>query len=237
MTSPSKKVLQKIKRGHIQVIPKWHFLLKNYTIWILCLASILIGGFGFSVLLFLIQNSDWDIYGYIHKSFVEYLIIVLPYVWLAFVLFFTLVACYNARHTKFGYRYRTFWLVGIGIIGSLIFGLILNFAGLSLTIDKVFLSKIPFYDKIVHHHDKYWMNPGHGLLGGKIMNIGTNTTFILQDFRARNWTVLFNRAPAAKRERIEEGNMVKLIGTMEGDNIFSADEIRLWLNSRFETNE
>lgn len=232
MSNISQKVLKRIKTECIRVTPRWHFLLKNYTIWILCAASILLGGFGVSVFLFLLSSNDWDIYKNLDKSFLEYAIVNLPYVWFAFIGLFLLIAYYNARHIRHGYRYRTFWIAGISVAASVMFGFLLYFAGMGIEIDRIFLDKIPYYNKIVHANDKFWMHPELGLLGGQILEIGTNTTFILRDFMARDWSVLLDEQPLNKGF-VRPGNIVKIIGKMQDKNTFIADEIRRWHNSMF----
>ena len=76
------QVLEKIK--NIRPTPRWQFLLRDYSVWILGAVSLALGSLSFSVVLFMLANNDWDIYSEISNSFFKFLLITLPYFWLVF---------------------------------------------------------------------------------------------------------------------------------------------------------
>ncbi len=55
----SQKTWNKIKREKIAPRPKWIFSLKYFSLWAFLASFVLIGGLSFSIIFFVIANSDW----------------------------------------------------------------------------------------------------------------------------------------------------------------------------------
>lgn len=224
----SDKAMERIKKEQVTVLPKWRFLLKDATVWTFFALTIIIGSLGTSAMLFLITIEDWDIYRYLNKSFIEYVLLSLPYLWIFFIFLFVLLAYYNARHTKHGYRFRGYWLAGISIFASAAIGLGLNYLGVGAKLDSMFAKNLPIYEKMTQHHVYNWSLPEFGLLGGRIIEIKSEREFVLEGFDARMWNILSDRPRTNFRIKIRPDENIKIIGKIIGDGAFKADEIRPW---------
>src|SRR3989344_8809285 len=99
------KIIETIKDEGLRPKPRWQFLLKNYVLWGLTLLAILIGSLSFAVIIYMFVNSDWEVYALVADNITAYVFLILPYFWILFLALFALVAYYNLRHTKNGYRF------------------------------------------------------------------------------------------------------------------------------------
>ena len=227
MKKISQDALKEIKKQKIVPTPKWQFSIRNYFLWILLALFILIGSLSFSILLLAILTNDWDIYHYLGQSFWSYLIYTLPSLWILLLIIFVILAYYDFRHTRLGYRYKSFWIIGGSILISLILGLIFCFAGVSGKIDQYLTKSIPYYQNISGHREQVWLNPDKGLLAGEIVAVN-NEDFTLKDFSNHMWQVNIQDATFKGRTSLINGMQIKIIGQKIDDNNFKAAEIRLW---------
>lgn len=186
----SKQVLQKIKQEKIIPEPRWKFLLKDYLVWIFFGFSILLGGLTTAVIIFLGQNSGWEIYSRGQASWAKFVLLNIPYFWLIFFILFVFVAYYNFRHTNTGYRHRFFYIMIISVVCSIILGTLSYGAGLGQKIEDVFYRRMPFYEQIMRHRQDVWQQPGKGFLVGEII-INNEETIILRDPMNNEWILVF----------------------------------------------
>ena len=100
----SKNILDKIKENKITPKPKWQFRLEQVGIWALAVLSLIIGAKAFAVIIFRLVNNDWEIREHLGRSLLNHALLTLPYLWIIVMVLFILLAYYNARHTKKGYR-------------------------------------------------------------------------------------------------------------------------------------
>jgi hypothetical protein len=227
------KVLEKIKKEKICLRPRWHFLLENYFIWFFFVVSLLVGSLAFCTILYIFFTNDWDLYKYLHTSFLGHVLISIPYIWFVILLFFIWIAYYNFKCTKSGYRHETFYVVGLSIVGSLLLGAFLNTLGLGETIENAVAASLPAYENLVccGSRKDIWDQPEVGLLGGQIVQVDGKENFSLKDFNGVVWIVqedddTLEYEPVG----INIGEEVKVIGEDQGSHVFWAREIRPWKN-------
>ncbi|MDD5551832.1 MAG: hypothetical protein PHI88_01580 [Candidatus Pacebacteria bacterium] len=232
MEKISKKTLERIKKEKITPVPRWRFLLKNYVTWLFFGLSIIIGSISFAVLLFMILSNDWDIYKYFQKSFFEYLIGSLPYLWIIFLAVFLFLADYNLKNTKGGYRHKTYLVLILSIIISIILGSFLYSFGFGERINDVFADNFPYYRKTFYQRQEIWTNPEKGLLGGVIVKVKNESEFSLKDFKNKIWQIKARDTNFKGNVTIQEGGKVKIIGKTKDLNIFIAEEIRPWISGK-----
>src|ERR1035437_9356019 len=106
MTQFRKDMFGKIKVDHIAPVPRWHFLIKSYVFWTLFVCSIILGSLSFSVIVHIINSGDLDIFNQFHKNLFSSALMMLPYFWFCSVALFALVAYYNWKHTRLGYKFK-----------------------------------------------------------------------------------------------------------------------------------
>lgn len=223
-------IISKIKKEKISPAPKWMFLAKNYSIWTLFVLAVIIGGLAFAVILFLLTDNDWDIYKHLDKSFGEYLLLSFPYFWIIFLGLFSTAAFYNYKHTKKGYRRDPHLIIGANILISVIIGTVFFYAGLGSKIENVFADNIPYYRNHAQYKLDVWNNPEKGLLAGVITEAGNKDSFVLKDFEGEKWEIQASSAFWGGRVIFQKGERIKIIGKKKSDDIFSAQQIRPWMN-------
>lgn len=220
----SKQVLQKIKQEKIQPEPKWKFLLKDYTMWVFFGASILLGGLTTAVIIFLTQNSGWEIYAHGQAGWLKFILLNIPYFWVIFFVLFIFIAYYNFRHTNTGYRHRFFYILLLSIICSILLGTLAYGAGLGQKIEDVFYRRMPFYEQMMRHRQQVWQQPGRGFLVGEIRV--DEERIILLDPERNEWILVF---PSSTKFSIENfiGQKVRTLGKILEPGKFQIKMIEL----------
>ena len=219
------KVLKIIKEKKIKPKPKWAFLLKDYSIWLISITSLIIGSLAFSVIIFLIKNNDWDVYKYINNSLLEFVILTLPYLWFVILILFIAAVYYNFEHTKKGYKYQLCTVVIGSILFSALFGALLYNFGIGQAIDEVFAEKVPFYEKFRPDRRVRWMNPDKGLLAGMIVSVDESKNFQIIDMAGNIWNIIIAENSKINDKDIEINKRVRIIGEQGEENNFIAKQI------------
>jgi len=235
MEKLSQKVLEKIKEEKIEPRPRWQFLLKNYSIWTSFVISVGIGAVAFCVTLDILTDNDWDVYRYAIENPMEKIFLSFPFLWIIALMLFLGLAYYNYKNTKGGYKYETYYIVGLSILGSVILGGIFHYYfGMGEKMEALLAENMPFYKKIYSHckDREVWLQPEKGLLGGEIVRISTPSSFELEDFSGMSWVVKKEKNVLIRgNSSLFEKEEVRIIGEKEEDSIFRAVEIRPWKKS------
>lgn len=217
----NREFLEKIKEEKITPKPKWHFLLKNYLVWGAGLASLIIGGVAFSVVIYLTRNNDWDAYKQAGESFGSFILLTIPYFWLVFLGLFVFLVYYNVKHTKNGYRYPLVIISLINVVASIVLGGAFYFLGVGRAIDEILGERAPFYGQIINQRMGYWINPEEGRLAGVVVSIESRDKFILLDLNKKDWWVVNKEDSVGK---IIVGEPIKMIGKRISENVFEAEQ-------------
>ncbi len=217
----SQIALERIKESGIKPISKKVFNLKRVLFWSLVGFAVLVGSVSFSITVSILFNNDWYLYnkfgfGYILKS--------LPYFWLVCLILFSLLGEFYYRKTFLGYRHRMVTIVGIYIILTVVFGVILQLFGLGETIEKTVSQNIPIYHVVVFDLDEFWLQPKVGLLSGKIVSIENGDIKII-DSGNIIWTIKTENASVGNATKIQIGESIKIVGGQDDDGVFRADQI------------
>ncbi|HBU07291.1 MAG TPA: hypothetical protein DEB09_04375 [Candidatus Magasanikbacteria bacterium] len=218
------KVLEKIKHDKIEPKARWHFLLKDSLVWFLLGLSVVIGSLAIAVSIFHLENSDWEVYEKISGGPINFLFEILPFFWLIIFILFIIVAYFNFKHTKTGYRYNIFIVIGVSLFFTLCFGALAFIIGWGERLEDSLSNQIPFYPGLEHRRARMWARPDEGFLAGKILLINENN-FSLVDLQDREWTVLIERAKLPPVFVIKIGDVVRVVGEVKSDNVFEAEMI------------
>ena len=227
MSQVSKSILNKIKKEKIKPTPKWVFLLKNSFVWGLFGISVLFGSLAIGMIFFQVRDAGWDIYSQMDEGLAEFVLLALPYFWVLLMIGFITLAYYHFRHTKTGYRYNVFAIIGLSLLISLVLGSTLYASGFSERIEN-FFQEIPHYEKLQVGKRILWQRPDQGLLAGTIIRIQDDKIFLLQDFKQRPWKVDAKGAKIRPGVRLEKGQRVKMIGEKLEVGRFHATVIGPW---------
>jgi len=228
----SEKIAAEIKEKKIEPTPQWPFLLKNYFVWIFFAFSVLVGAVAFCVILDIFSDNDWDVYGFAITNPIERFVATIPLVWLAVLGLFLVLAFYNYKHTRTGYRAETYYILGLSIVASIIIGVFFHFNfGLGGKVDAFLAKRLAFYRKVISacNHREVWTHPEKGLLGGAVMSVSVPERFSLEDFQGSVWQMQVDpHAHIRGKSMIDENDELKVIGEQTGENSFRVFEIRHW---------
>ena len=222
----SKNIVDKIKKEKIIPVPKWHFLLKNYVVWVLFLISSMIGGIAFGIILLQLSDIDWTIIDRINSGPQELIITIIPYFWIVILIVFIGIAYHNFRHTSKGYKSGTFIILGISILVSVIAGSIVFASGISRRIEN-FRENTPFVREIHAPHMKLWMQENKGLMAGIIEKLDRDK-ILLRSLKDRPWNIDIRNAKLINIPQLKLKQKIEIIGEKIDNTHFKAHEIRSW---------
>jgi hypothetical protein len=223
----SEKLIDTIRERNIKPVPKGLFMLKNALIWLGFAAAVLLGAIAFSVILFCIQQTDFELLVHIDHSRLEMFLAILPFFWIAFLGIFLIVAMVSIQHSAKGYKFSLARLAGFSAALSILAGTLVFIAGGAGRLEQAFDVRVGIYESMQEKKVKIWSMPENGYLSGEIVNTGPNE-FQLKDFNSKIWTVRTDSAFVAPVVQLEKGEIVKLVGTKLTDSRFNALEIRPW---------
>jgi hypothetical protein len=222
--SISSKVIEQIQEKHIQPTPKWEFALKNVVIWVVLGFLLVVGSFGSSVIIFMIDTNQWDLYDNVHHNIVAFIFASLPYFWLIVLALFIFAIYYYFHKTTSGYKYHAYAIVLASFVVSTFLGLIFYNAGFARTIDQIFEKRVPLYANFINNRQKVFTRPEFGVLPGQIVQIVSPQELIIMDIKHNPWNVLLS--PAIIDCPCFIGNQIIALGEEEPNHVFNAVEIR-----------
>lgn len=223
------KILDLIKEKDISPKPKWHFLVKDYSVWFFGIVSVLVGGVASSVIIFVVINGDWQVYRFLSGSILEHTIKVAPYFWMLFLGIFILIADYNFKHTKSGYRFSVPKVVGLSILASIILGLVFYQIGLAHITDYALSNRLPGYHKFTDIKKDMWNNPEKGLLAGELIPSERSGILILRDFDGNEWEVGVTNLTPFDFDILDNFDTIVFAGSFVEDGKFEACVVKPWI--------
>lgn len=176
----STSVLDTIEKENIQPKARWTFLLKNWVWWVLAGICLLVGSVASAVIIYLGSSGDFSLYQLGGAYKVRWLIILVPYVWILVLGLLVGLIYYNIRHTNSGYRYRPLPVITLLVVLSIVGGVLLNFLHVGRQVEHGLAFRVPFY---AQNHPRYmeWLDADEGYLGGRIIEIRDEHSFILKN--------------------------------------------------------
>ena len=229
----SGKTLKTIEEKHITPQSRWHFLLKDASLWVFFAVSVVVGALAVDTIIFMLKDYDWDVYAYLNRSFLAHAFLAIPFLWIAVLGLFTVIAYYNFKYTKRGYRHAIYAVVIFSVLASVILGTVLFFTGFNYEIDEMLSRQLPFYNSLIYDKYDVWNNPQKGLLGGQVISQNGEGQFTIKDFRGRIWHVteegLICGVNCKSEIMTATGTQLKLIGREGEDSIFFVESIRPWV--------
>lgn len=206
-------ILSRIEQEHVIPKPGWEFTLRNVLWWGLWVVVIFIGACMASAILFVIANADWAFRSITHKTTFDFLMDVLPLLWLTSLAIAVLIGYKNVRQTKLGYRYPITSVVLVTLAGTLIGGLALYAVGFGGFVEQEIGQQIPRYHPAMMRAKARWMQPEHGLLIGTITERSSEASSVtLRSFDGRLWTIAVDELPAPSRAIIQQIDEIRVIG-------------------------
>ncbi len=231
----SDSILEEIEKRKAVQIPRWHFLVKRLGFWLLAVISVLTGALSIATAIYVFLDHDFiEDQGYINQFFIERPLIAdvissIPYVWLAALVLFTLVAFFGFRHTKKGYRHSASKVIAASLTASLLLSAGLNMVDIGGYIHRYLIENIHFYNKLIYANEQRWTNSDKGLLGGKVIKVNMrNHILVVRDFSKAVWQVDISKTEVHPKTQMTPGSYLKITGVKTGQRTFQAVSIQGW---------
>ncbi len=228
-------ILEEIEKRKAVLIPRWHFLVKRFGFWMLAAISVLTGAISMATAMYVFLDHDFiEDHDYINRLFIERPIIAdviasIPYLWLAALALFVLIAFFGFRHTRKGYRYSATRVIAASLFASLLLSAALNTLDIGQYIHRYLIENVHVYNKLIYANEQRWTNSERGLLGGKVIKIDKHSHLIvLMDFGKAIWSVDISKAEVRPKTPIAPGKYLKLTGVKTGKRTFQALSIQGW---------
>jgi len=207
----SQKLVNKIVSGDIKPSPRWHFVFKNYALWIVFILFMIFGSIAFSIILYWAVESDYSLFLSLSYSKIQFLIASLPFLWIIFLAVFLIVSIFGIRYTRTGYRYPLLKILSINIVISILLGVIFFYTGGAERMEKVFTENIPAYRGIEENKILRWSDPENGLLAGVIIE-DNDGIIMIEDHSGNKWEISIEEIIISERVSLEIGEKIKIIG-------------------------
>lgn len=213
-------ILEKIKEKKVQPKSKWHFLLKDSVVWLLGGIALFVGAVAVAVMIYIMRTHDFELYSYVHEGSFKMYLVAIPYVWLILFIAFIVLADYQIRQTKQGYKYSLHTLIISGLLLSSLLGVLLYHIGFAEYLDEQLSEYSQAYREYVNPNFFMFEDDEH-ILFGKVMKVDEGQ-FTLREPDGKEWFVeLSYNIP------IRKGMRVRVIGKLgEEENIFEAEIVR-----------
>jgi heme/copper-type cytochrome/quinol oxidase subunit 2 len=221
------KLIEMIREKEMKPKARWRFTFKNSLAWAAFLVAVTFGALAFSVILFAIQQLDFNLVAHMSHSFFELLLGLIPILWIIFLIIFLAIAIFSIKNSKKGYKFTSLSLAGFCTALSILTGTLFFISGGAGWLENVFATRIGQYESVEEIKTKVWTMPEDGYLSGTILSVG-DTTFEMEDFNGKSWTIAFGEADIVPSISIVDGEKIKMTGNMTSDNTFKADKIRPW---------
>ncbi len=220
MNNTGQEILDKIKEQHIQPKKRWEFLFKNYLLWIAFVLAIIFGSLASSVTIFMIKHAAWSAQvPNFHP--LKRLLINLPLFWLVCLSLFILLAWYDFKNTKRGYKYHPAWVVVFSVIVSVLLGALIYQGGIGEKLEEAFFKRVPFYQQMFRHGGRMFVEPDKGHLAGVVISVDSDFITV-EDFRGDLWKI------NTSTDQFYIGQRIILIGRVDDDQ-FICDSINSWV--------
>lgn len=211
-THLAQRVFERIEEEHLAPRPHWEFIFKNYVFWTLGVLAVLLGALAFSAALFELQNAGWKFESATHSSLFDFIVEVVPYLWAFALALFILIGFVNVRRTNHGYRYPLSLIVFAAVMSSAALGAATSFAGFGRVIEESVGEHLPLYHPVLAQQRSWWVAPAKGLLGGQVVEIQPDASFMLKDFSGQTWTVTSEDVASTGIKTIVRGGTVRVVG-------------------------
>ena len=238
MTMPkthSESILEEIEKRNAVPLPHWHFALQRFGFWMLAAISVLTGSIAMATAIYVFIDNDFiEDHEYINLFLAERPLIAeivssIPYLWLATLTLFTLVAYYGFRHTKTGYQHATTKVIGGTLLVSLLLSVGLNTIDVGKYIYRYLIENVHIYNNLVYANEHRWTHAENGLLGGKVIQYQKDKhLLVLSDFNKSIWQVDLRNAEVRPGTRLVPGKHLKITGIITGTKTFKSLTVQGW---------
>jgi len=212
-------VLQKIEQEHIAQVPKWQFTLGEALMWSAWAVSVFLGALAFSVIIFFTIHAQFAPYEATHDHLFGFLLAVMPYAWVGAFVLMALLAHYNLRHTRHGYKFEVWQVLLSSLIVSLMGGMVLHTAGVGFRVDHLFASRVPLFPAFSALELRMWQHPQEGRMVGTFKG-ETQLPHIVAftDLQGQEWELDVQELNAQDMKTLHEKHKVRIVGLVSSSS-------------------
>lgn len=221
------RIIETIKTKNIKPRPEWMYSYAELMKWGAYASFIIIGSISFSIILFSISVSGFDLLQHFKHSNMESVLVLLPLLWLSALIFFLGASIASVVYTGRAYKLSFSKWVGLSTGISMVIGTLFFITGGARNLEQIFETKIESYESIQEKKTAIWSQPDLGTLSGEIISYDEQTITI-KDWKSNIWSISYQKAFIAPVLDIEQGVQIKLNGTKTGPSAFKATHIKPW---------
>lgn len=214
--------MHRIEGEGIYPRPKSFYTRHEVMVWGLWAISVIIGALAVAVMLYAFVHHQFALYEATHESFGTFLIDALPYLWISAFALMAVVAVYNLRHTKHGYRYPVWQIVVSSLVLSVAGGTALHFLGFGYVVDHALGQGMSQYPSQAKLETRLWQNPDQGRLLGRVTRQmqppSLLTTFT--DVDGLKWMLDTSELSKEEQELLFSEKNIKLVGVISEHDAF-----------------
>ena len=211
----SDQVLEKIEKEGVPQTPRIVFTAAQWSMWILWCLSILLGAVAFSVIIFFSMHAGFAFYEASHDGLFEFFLDIMPYTWVGVFVATALLAHYNLRHTKRGYKYQVWQVLLSSILLSFAGGVGLHMLGAGFHIDGFIAQRVPMIPAMHSIENRLWQAPMDGrMLGQYVPNLeeGMEHMMRFQDTSGTVWQLDISELTPGDLELLITGKQMRIVG-------------------------
>jgi len=218
-------ILKAISRDKIIPARKGYFIAKDYFSWIFFIASVCMAGLSGGIIFFLFLDYDWRLYKYLDANFFSFILLAVPYLWLAVLFVSVFFIFYFFGKTENGYKieHGVIWLSGASVI--ILLGSWFWWNGTCQKVHQA-LAEISIYRVMVFDRNDEWNSLKWGSLTGTVINAESNVSFKIVDREGSVWQINASSLAIPGGVNIVNGQKIRLIGRLKEANTFLADMSR-----------
>ena len=216
------QIEETIKKQNLQPTAKWFFDVQNIGLWILGVFALSIGSLAVAVSLHVLFSNDWSLAEELSGGNIPFILSTLPYVWIAAVIVFLLVAEHEVRKTKHGYKYATLHIGGGLVLFTIVVGGVLFATGIGAATEDAFAHRMPGYKEFGNRQYMIWSSPEDGRLAGIVAIVEDEDHFVLVDMKGGLWDVTATDATYPTAVIVSEQKQLKLLGEKKSEVQFLA---------------
>jgi len=215
------KVLEKIQG--VKPKPKWYFVIKGYSLWVLVFTTTFVGSISVSSIIFRLVNINKI--GYMQPPFPGQA--PLPLFWISLTIILAYLLYKEIRLTKSGYKYEMY-TIGLTIFSaSAILGIFFFILGSGYVADRLVARHFSLNQNIESLRQQMWLRPDGGFLIGKVLE-KYESSFILQDPTMKEWTVyLDEKISSTEKSLVKVDETLGIRGSAnQAEKVFYACEVK-----------
>lgn len=227
--SNAQRLVERIRSDRLKPRPRWMFAAMTALLRLVYVASAALGALAFSVVLFAVQQAEFNLLTHATHSRLELFLSLLPLAWLGLLAVGLALAADSARRQPGGYKiaFARRLLYSLGM--SAVLGTVLFVAGGAQVLERSFAERVGFYESLQEKKARMWSQPERGYLSGELLE-ANGAQLRLRAFDGQEWAVRYDSVSfIAPIVRLLPGDTIKIVGIQRAERAFSAREIRPWV--------